>query len=315
MAPQVTREYTRRIEREKSAALGSVATTWSRMTPDFDASWRQLRVAVVATVTAAQLEVARMADEYVPSIVGTTAPRAATPEYVASLTAWQGVAGDGRPVGTLAGGAVIQAKLGVQRGLTVPQALSTAGQWLDRTMSTVLSDTHRGVEQMGAHSRRIGRYVRMIAGRSTCGRCVILAGKIYRTATAFERHPDCDCVHVPVAENLAGDLTTNPGDYFDSLDDNELAHALGSKANAQAYKDGADVNQLINAYRRKGAVYKAQDFRATTEGLTRRGWARQSMNAAGLGRTAPRLMPSSIYELAKDREDALRLLRTYGWIL
>lgn len=334
--PKVARDYARRLERERLDALGSVATSWSRMTPNFDASWRQVQSTVVATVGAAQLEVARMADEYVPDVVAVTAPRSRNPEYEASLTAWQGVTGDGRPVESLAAGAVIQAKLGVQRGLTVPQALSTAGQWLDQAMGTVLSDTHRGVEQMAAHSRRVGRYVRMISGNNTCGRCIILAGKVYRTANAFERHPRCKCTHVPVAENVAGDLRTNPGDYLDSLDDDELARVLGSKANAQAYQDGADANQLINAYRKKGAVQKAQlysrrELSFTTEGMTRRGRAykamaeRHSAFRADLdARTAgeryrrtqvQRLMPSSIYELAKDREDAVRLLRTYGWIL
>ncbi len=314
-APPVAKAYARRLQRERDDALGSIAVSWSRMTSDFDASWQQVRPAVISTLLAAQLEVARAADEFVPEVVKVTAPRAAVAEYGVSLAAWRGLAGDGRSVETLASGAVIQAKRAVQKGFTVPQALSLGGRWLDKAMGTVLSDTHRGVEQMGAHSRRVGRYVRMVAGRSTCGRCVILAGRIYRTQQAFERHPSCDCVHVPAAENVAGDLMTNPGDYLDSLSDDELAKTLGSKANAEAYRDGADVNQLINAYRRKGAVYKAQDFRATTEGLTRRGWARQSMSTAGLGWNAPRLMPSSIYELATSREDAIRLLRTYGWIL
>ena len=29
---------------------------------------------------------------------------------------------------------------------------------------------------------------------------------------------------------------------------------------------------------------------------------------------APRLMPESIYQISTDREDAVRLLRIYGWI-
>ena len=29
---------------------------------------------------------------------------------------------------------------------------------------------------------------------------------------------------------------------------------------------------------------------------------------------APRLVPESIYQIATDREDAIRLLRLYGWI-
>lgn len=315
MIPAV-REYTAQLEREKLAALGSVAAAWARMSPDFDPSWKAIGPAVTAVTLAAQLEVARLANEYVPAVLATTAPGAAAAQYEPSLRAWQGTAGDGRPVETLAAGAVVQAKLGVQRGLTVPQALGSAGRWLDGAVSTVLADTHRGVEQMGAHSRRVERYVRMIVGRHTCGRCVILAGKIYRTAEAFDRHPECDCEHIPVAENVAGDLTTSPSDYLDSLDDDELAKALGSKANAEAYRDGADVNQLINAYRQRGDVRKAQmwgrSVSYTTEGMTKRGWAYKRMTG---GRTQARLMPSSIYEIAKDRDDAIRLLRVYGWIL
>lgn len=313
--PEVTR-YSRSLQRETEDALGSVATSWSRMTPDLDESWRQIRPVVLATVLAAQDEMVRLSVEHVPLVVAATAPRAAGPSYEASPGAWRGVAGDGRPVESLLAGAVVQAKVGIRRGLTVPQALSAGGRWLDKAAGTVLADTHRGVAQMEAHSRGVGRYVRMITGPSTCGRCIILAGRIYRTAQAFERHPGCDCEHIPAAENVAGDLATSPGDYLDSLDDDELARTLGSRANAQAYRDGADVNQLVNAYRRKGAVHKAHGgLRATTEGMTRRGWARQSMSAAGLGRNAPRLMPSSIYEMASDRDEAVRLLRVYGWIL
>ena len=33
------------------------------------------------------------------------------------------------------------------------------------------------------------------------------------------------------------------------------------------------------------------------------------------GATGVRLMPSSIYEIARNRDEAQSLLRTYGWIL
>lgn len=315
MLPAVER-YTAALLREKEAALREVAAGWAHMGPNFDDSWRKVGPVVAAATMAAQLEVAKLATDYVPAVLATTAPRASIPDYEPDLKSWQGTAGDGRPVETLAAGAVIHSKSAVGRGLTVPQALAAGGSWLATATQTVLADTHRGVEQMGAHSRRVDRYVRMIVGRTTCGRCVILAGKIYRTSEAFDRHPNCDCEHIPVAENVAGDLATSPSDYLDSLDDDELAKALGSKANAEAYRDGADVNQLVNAYRQRGDVRKAQmwgrSVSYTTEGMTKRGWAYKRMTG---GRTQVRLMPSSIYEIAKDRDDAIRLLRVYGWIL
>lgn len=151
----------------------------------------------------------------------------------------------------------------------------------------------------------------------SCGRCVILAGKRVSTREPFLRHPGCDCRHIPASESVAEDLSVNPAEYLDGLSDDELAKALGSRANAQAWRDGADPAQLINAYRRSGAVRAAQVYdrrvKYTTEATTRRGWAHSRMGAGR--RRAPRLMPESIYQIATSRDEALRLLRLYGWIL
>src|SRR5690625_2456893 len=127
-------------------------------------------------------------------------------------------------------------------------------------MGTVLADTMRGAEQMHMKARRVGGYVRMRGGDSPCGRCVMRAGRVYDSDTALERHPRCRCVHIPAAESIAGDLRVDPHEWLDSLDDDELAKALGSRANAQAFRDGADPGQLVNAYRRRGDVRKAQVY-------------------------------------------------------
>lgn len=291
-APDVALAYASSLAAEKLAALASVSRSWRMVGDDFDAGWLVAGPRIVTAVTGAQAEVAAMADRYVSEVAPLTVSRLRGAEYEPNLAAWVGVAGDGRPVETLAAGAVIQAKQHVKEGATSFQARKQAGKWLTSAMGTVLSDTHRGVEQVGIRARRIGLYTRMLSGPTNCGRCVILAGRKYRSAQAFLRHPKCDCVHIPASENMAGDLTTNPHVYLDSLDDAGLARALGSKANAQAWRDGADVNQLINAYRRKGAVLKPQIP----------------------GTKQARLMPSSIYELATSQAGAQRLLRVHGWI-
>jgi hypothetical protein len=140
---------------------------------------------------------------------------------------------------------------------------------------------------------------------------------------------NCDCRNIPQVESLDTDLAVNAAEYLESLDDAGLAKTLGSKANAQAYKDGADLNQLINAYRRKGAVSTAQQYgrtvKYTTSGTTSRGLAYRAMSQMranqrldARGRniiTTRRLMPESVYQIAKDPADAQRLLRLYGWIL
>ena len=333
-APDVALSYARELAKEKRAALASVKRSWRMMGDDFDAAWSLAGPRVLAAVTGAQAEVAALADRYVADVAPLTVSRLRDPDYAPAVSAWIGVAGDGRPVESLAHGAVIQAKTKVAQGATTHQALKDAGKWLTAAMGTVLADTHRSVEQVAIRSRRTGLYTRMLTGPSNCGRCVILAGRKYRSAQAFLRHPQCDCVHIPASEDLAGDLTTDPHAYLDSLSDKDLIRVLGSKDNARAWRDGADVNQLVNAYRRKGSVQKAQLYgnrvlSFTDEGRTRRGRAYKAMaehhsafrkqldvKDGRYRRTQiQRLMPSSIYELAKDPQDAQRLLRTYGWIL
>ena len=100
---------------------------------------------------------------------------------------------------------------------------------------------------------------------------------------------------------------------------------MGSRANARAWKDGADLNQLVNAYRKKGDVrvaqelYNGQRVKITYNGTTRRSVAHYQMEKAGLvarnQRATMRLMPESIYQIAGDNQAlALKLLRNYGWL-
>ena len=310
---RVAEAYLLAVAVEKRKALGAVARSWRRMSPDLDASWPAVQRSVASVTVGAQLEVGSMALDYSAEATSAAYVTAKPAAYLPDVSEWAGVAGDGRTVAGLSVGALVTTKEAFGAGATNSQALEAGGKWLTKAMGTVIADTQRGVEQVGFVGRGVGRFARMLTPPS-CGRCIILAGKTYRSDVAFERHPGCDCVNIPAPEAIAGDLTVSPGDYLDSLDDGELAKALGSKANAQAYKDGADTNQLINAYRRKGAVQKAQNIRFTTEGATRRGWAYRSMAAGGVtGRI--RLMPATIYELANDRADAARLLRLYGWII
>ena len=135
-----------------------------------------------------------------------------------------------------------------------------------------------------------------------------------------------------VPANAYADPYSYLNDLVDADDMDALARILGSRANVRAYLDGADLNQLVNAYRRKGSVTKAQFYdrriKYTTEGTTRRGSASYRMISAGYangfvkhgGRYTridrPRLMPETIYEIC-DRQgrDPKQMLRNYGWIL
>lgn len=148
---------------------------------------------------------------------------------------------------------------------------------------------------------------------------------------------NCDCRNIPSSESIANDTLTDPHAYFESLGPDERVKLMGSQANARAMEDGADLNQIINAYRKSGGVQPAQvngrSVKFTREGTTRRGYAYSQMSkaqyvkdqgnlrikAGGSSRTAvrlkaPRMMPETIYEIAKDQADAKRLLTLYGWI-
>lgn len=138
--------------------------------------------------------------------------------------------------------------------------------------------------------------------------------------------PFCDCRHVPAIEDTAGDLTTDPDTYFRSLDE-ASQDRIFTKSGAQAIRDGANPAQVVNAragmstaqvqlrgpgdrWTAKGRleaqrVY-GRDVFTTTEGTTRRGSAHRAR--------APRLMPESVYQIAEDRADAIRLLRINGYL-
>lgn len=171
-------------------------------------------------------------------------------------------------------------------------------------------------------------YVRMLNPPS-CARCAILAGRVYRDLDAFDRHPLCDCVMIPVqnweAAHDAG-YVSSAQDAFDrgliktrvKKGSDEYRPGF-SKADERAIRDGADIVEIVNATRgnsRAPGITNAlttdlfgHRVKATTYGTTKRAaWRRANPTRL------VRLRPESIYEFAKDRDDAIRLLKLYGYI-
>lgn len=158
-------------------------------------------------------------------------------------------------------------------------------------------------------------YVRMLNPPS-CSRCAILAGRIYKDLDAFQRHPRCDCVMIPVTSwQDAHDkgLISSAQVLFDRGQMTGL-----SQADTQAVRDGADITTIVNATRGTSApgitnALRTEAFghkvKATTYGTTKRAAWRKA-NPTRL----VRLRPESIYQFAKNREDAIRLLRLYGYL-
>jgi hypothetical protein len=274
----------------------------------------------------------------VPAVLEDTGQvRAIRATAAASTTPLVGVAGDGRPVSSLLYESVIGAKVAVAQGATAAEALASQGKWLSMAVGTLLSDTGRQSESLAMGLRPIGGYVRMLNPPS-CSRCVILAGKRYSAAAAFQRHPGCDCRHIPASESVANDLTVDPQAYVESLSVEQQDKLLG-RAGAEAVRNGADLNRVVNARRgMRPAQIGGRNVLVTSEGTTRRGLAFNRLATRGttevdgelatrITRTGPelrritrtvarrpRLMPETIAQVATGKDDYLRLLRANGYL-
>jgi hypothetical protein len=200
---------------------------------------------------------------------------------------------------------------------------------VDTVMLTQVADAGRfGAALAMATRPRVTRYVRMVQA-GACSRCAILAGREYRSQEAFDRHPRCNCVHIPSTEALAGDATTDPNAYFDSLSAAEQDRTF-TKAGAEAIRLGADPIQVVNAragmstaqvamrgvgdrWTASGRLVRTKafgrDVYTTTEGMTKRGTAYRVR-----GGKSVRLMPESIIELADSPAERTRLLKAHGYI-
>jgi hypothetical protein len=201
---------------------------------------------------------------------------------------------------------------------------------LERLILSEVADAGRTSSQVEFVSRPDWQnYVRMLNPPS-CARCAILAGRIYRDLDAFDRHPGCDCVMVPVQdwqEAHDNGLVSSFDDLFKkgqlggnrTMPDGSKRFEPGlSKADMRAIADGATPHEVVNATRGLGAPGITSGLRtevfgrkvkATSEGTTKRAAWRKA-NPTRL----VRLRPESIYEFAKDRDDAIRLLALYGYI-
>lgn len=322
--------------------LGVAADMWgSRPPPDFDVWFDRNLPMLLELVAAGQGRAIAGSGFYVADVLDELGI-AIDADAVVDLDGLVGVASDGRALDSLMYGAVITAKAQVASGAATAQAWGSGLSALLMRLQVQVADASRAATSLHITSRDKVGYVRMLNPPS-CSRCVLLAGKYYKYNAGFDRHPGCDCRHIPVTENRSDDLRTNPQLYFDVMTPDAQDRQF-TKAGAQAIRDGSDMNQVINARRGmstaqsnlRGWIPKGrlgtervygQDIATTKEGKTRRGVAYQAMSMAGYaerrtdvrGRRyfeakAPRLMPETIYKLAENRADALRLLKLYGYM-
>ena len=277
MLPQSVSDHYRAQQRLIVAALWLTRGEWSAMDLDnLDASWAKIAPRINLLTASAQLGAATNGAAYVGAVLdeygedigalGSVNPRA-----------FAGVASDGRPLGSLLDGAVVRAK--------ATNSLEAGGRWLDMAVHTQVADAGRGAASVAIASRPGVGWVRMVNPPS-CGPCAVLAGKEFRYNQGFQRHPRCDCVHVPTT-------LANPFDH-DGVSPRLDQITDLTEGERKALLEGSDLSRVINA-RRGGGLGKM----STTE-LAKRGKVR--------------LTPDGIFATAKDRTEALRLLKANGYI-
>jgi hypothetical protein len=330
--------YYRRQARITLAAQRAAAREWKQLTGrDLTGAWMSgTGQRMVALVTGGQLASATGAGEYVSRSMTVQGAPGGPPELTVNAAAFAGLAADGRPLESLLYEPVIHTKQAIGEGLELDEALGRGLADLLRIVGTEVPDAGRQATGAGiAADKRCRGYVRVLNPPS-CARCVVLAGKEYGWNAGFQRHPHCDCVHQPMASYRRGNPSMDPAEYFRSLDRAEQNRAFGA-AGARAIRDGADINQVVNARRgvstvgswvRDGVTHRGRiadssriggrpRLTTTTEGMTKRGLARRRLReveAAGRAPAGARLTPEAIYELASDRDDAIRLLYRYGYL-
>jgi hypothetical protein len=294
-ALQVAADHARSRARLAGKLRLEARAAWAQVDPArISESWLRQIPRLLMLLTGGQHAAAATADRYVAEVLVEQDISPATEGRLDALSL-AGVASDGRPLESLLAQPGITAKWALSRGVQLDRAMAAGDGLAQLIAHTQVADAGRAADQVALTSRRHATgYVRMVVGDS-CSRCIVLAGRWYRYNAGFSRHPKCDCIGIPAAEN-AEDLRTDPKRLFASMTAAEQDQTFG-KAGAQTIREGADISRVVNA--RRGMQTAADGRLYTTEAAGKR----------------PRLMPEQILRDAKDRDDAIRLLKLHGYVL
>ncbi len=351
-APVLAEALYREQDRLFRAAVIAALDIWGEIDPTrFAQSWVQDRIGdqLFISLSRTQELAAIAADVYTDLILRADGVDV-EPEGKVIPASLAGVASDGRPLDTLLQRAVVQSSVYSAGGMALPEALAAGAAVLTRIVGTQVADAGRSATSLGIAARPKTGWVRLVESKA-CSRCVILAGRWYRWSNGFDRHPLCKCRNIPASEDTS-DLTpeSDPMEHFNSLSEKEQNRQF-TKAGAAAIRDGADIGRVVNARRGamglnapgaltrddrrtvlKGGTLVRTDVNGrpvflTSEGTsiradygrteTERRGGHKRTSSGGQRRTyanTPRLMPESIYEIAEDREDAVRLLKRFGYV-
>ena len=302
--PEAAVAHYEQMQRLQALALLAGRRAWRTLeVGDLSGSWLRALGSLIPAVAAVQVSAASAGASYGAATLAEQGLYEAPRAFV-DPRAFGGYASDGRALQGLLYAPVPHVKNLIAGGMSPSAAKVQGGKFLDMLTRTQVADAGRAAAGVDTASRpRVG-YVRMLNPPS-CSRCSILAGRFYRWNAGFNRHPGCDCVHVASTQGAidgakAEGLVHDPYEYFNGLSKADQDRAY-TKAGAQAIRDGGDIFQVVNSRRgmKPGGL-------VTTEGTTRRG---------NFGRQGARLTPEGIYAQGLSREDTLRALERYGYIL
>lgn len=324
-AREVAAAHARRRARLAERLRSEAERAWAQVDRrNISASWAAQIPRLLFLLVTAQRDAASAADGYLAAVLAAQGTTNAGGVGV-NPDAFAGIASDGRDLASLLAMPGIVAKTALAAGETLDRAMAAGGALAQLAAHTQVADAGRTADQAALVAQRgAGGYTRMAVGR-TCARCLILAGRRYQWNTGFLRHKKCDCIHIPTAEDAPGDLRTNPRLAFDAMGRNEQDRVF-TAAGAQAIRDGADMNKVVNARRgMETASVFGRDVLITTEGTTLRGdFGRARRDGPLILRPGQRirstarvrLMPEQIYrDAAGDRAEAVRLLRRFGYLI
>lgn len=281
MLPRASAEQYRIQQGIATTAAAAVGKLWRGMGDEFDASWERIGPQLLNVVEKGRRAAVAQAIPYTGAVLREMG-QAAAAEGVLAPDAFLASAPDGRSMESLYDQSVVKAKTAVAGGATAEASLAQAGRWLTLVTLTTLADTRRMVYQADIIQRpTVTGFVRMLNPPS-CSRCIVLAGKWFRWNEGFQRHPKCDCTHIPAAEDVSGDMRTDPYATFKSMS-NEQQETVFGRSEARAIREGADIYRVVNQSVRK----------------------MKTANCA----------VDQIYRTAGTRSNAIRMLREQGFIL
>ena len=325
--PQATSDHYREQQRLAVVVLTAARASWRELRGGrWERSWRDQLPDVAVVVAAGMYAAANSADGYVGAVLDETGQASDTSATLNPM-AFAQVSPAGFPVESTLAQPLLATVGAFEGGRSPAESLALGGRLLDSTVLTMMADVGRSAVATAIAARPgIGGYVRMLNPPS-CSRCVVQAGRWFRWNQGFERHPRCDCRHIPSSEGMASDLRLSPSKYFERLPRSEQDRVF-TGAGAEAIRAGADVSQVVNA--RRGMSTATQNVRGwipsgrlarvdvfgrpvavSSEGTTRRGIASRERTGRNLSQ---RLMPESIFEIAESRDDAIKMLTLHGYL-